>query len=119
MDEKEWKHRRPQKAYKRPQRKKQIIKQLMLWLEDGYASEATSYQLAKALELNASPHFRNILNEMVDEGILTATERDQSGRYTTRFYALAHGADIITRNVNRRVNVKHKGVVSGQLEMWS
>jgi predicted ArsR family transcriptional regulator len=106
-----------QKAYTRKKRKEQVLKQLTIWYETGYAEQATSYQLAKALEITPQQRFRDLLNEMVDEGLLAVVERDQSGRYTTKFYSLVAGATLITSKLTRRVIVKHKGVVSGQLEL--
>ena len=56
---------RKPRAYKRSQRKQQVIKQLMIWYQNGYATEATSYKLARALDLRATQHFADILHEMV------------------------------------------------------
>lgn len=106
------------KAYKRSKRKEQIIKQFRIWYENGYASEATSYKLAQALELTPQQRFRDLLNEMVLEGDLTVTERDQSGRYTTRFYSLSPSLiSYHEKYGKRRIIVKHKGVERGQLEL--
>jgi hypothetical protein len=108
------------KAYKRSKRKEQILLQMRLWHETGYATEATSYRLAKALELEPSPHFRNILNEMVLEGDLTCVERDQSGRYTTRFYSLSQPREHYhEKSLRRKITVSKRGVAVGQLEMFS
>ena len=111
--------KRKPKAYRRSVRKQQVIKQLMIWRENGYAIEATSYRLAKALEMNASPHFIDILNELVEEGALKAEIREQPGRYPTKFYSLGD-AHIITSKFSRRhISVKSRGVAVGQLEMFS
>jgi hypothetical protein len=115
--ETEWKHRRPQKSYRRAVRKKQVFKQLCIWYENGYATEATAYRLARALDMHPSNHFHNILNEMVDEGILKRELRPQPGRVDTYFYSLADASLLITSKLTRRVIVKRRGVVSGQLEL--
>lgn len=111
--------KRKPKAYRRSVRKQQVIKQLLLWRENGYAIEATSYRLAKALELNASPHFIDILNEMVDEGQLGAEVREQPGRYPTKFYSLVDGVTYHGLFSRRHISVKNRGVNVGQLEMFS
>lgn len=82
-----------------------------------YAKEATSYMLADAVDVRPSQKFRDILNEMVGEGILKVEERDQSGRYTTKFYALVDGAHYHGLLSRRKIAVKKRGVVVGQMEM--
>lgn len=84
-----------------------------------YASEATSYMLADALDLRPSQKFRDLLNEMVAEGILSAVERDQSGRWTTKFYLLVESSLITEKYFRRRISVKSRGQAVGQLEMFS
>ena len=107
------------RAYRRSARKQQVIKQLMIWRENGYATEATMYRLAKALNLTPQTTFTSILNEMVDEGALKVEVREQPGRYPTKFYSLGD-ALIITGKVSRRhIAVKSRGVAVGQLEMFS
>lgn len=111
--------KRKPKAYKREQRKEQVILQLRIWLQNGHAKEATSYKLARALELEPSPHFRGILNEMVTEGKLYCIQRAQSGRYGTFFYLLVDKASYHGEIKKRRINITCKGVVAAQLEMWT
>lgn len=107
------------RAYKRSVRKQQVIKQLRIWIENGYATEATSYKLAKALDLRPAQTFRDILNEMVAEGDLVRRPMDKTGRLPGWFYALSDARTLSRVVLKRRVNVKRKGVVSAQLEMWS
>lgn len=109
--------KRQPRSYSREKRKEQVISQLRIWYENGYAKEATSYQLARALDLIPAQTFRDILNEMVDEGLLKVVERDQAGRYTTKFYLLADTSLITKKYGKRRIVVKYKGVERGQLEL--
>jgi len=106
------------RAYRRSVRKQQIIKQLQIWHQNEYGNEATSYKLAKALDLRPSPHFRDILNEMVAEGDLECVERDQSGRMTTRFYSLAESRLITEKFSRRHIRINQRGQNVGQLEMF-
>lgn len=110
---------RVQRAYKRSVRKQQVIKQLMIWYQNGYATEATSYKLARALDIRPTQRFRDILNEMVAEGDLECFERDQSGRFTTRFYLLAEKHLITEKFSRRHISVKSRGQAVGRLEMFS
>lgn len=106
------------RSYRRAQRKAQVIQQLLIWHENGYATEATSYKLAGALGLRPSPHFRDILNEMFEEGDLCREFRDQPGRMGTFFYSLSYH-NLSRSNVTRRkIAVKSRGVNVGQLEMF-
>lgn len=107
------------RAYPRSARKQQVIKQLMIWRENGYAMEATSYRLAKALNLTPQSTFAAILNEMVEEGDLRVEVREQPGRYPTKFYSLSE-ARVLSRVISRRkIAVKSRGQVVGQMEMFS
>lgn len=107
------------RAYRRAERKRQVVKQLAIWFENGYATDATSYKLAKALDMRPSQKFSDILNEMVAEGTLKAEVREQPGRYPTKFYSLSD-VHALSRVISRRhIAVKSRGVAVGQLEMFS
>jgi len=107
------------RAYKRYVRKQQVINQLRIWYQNGYATEATSYKLAKALDIRPTQRFRDILNEMVAEGDLLVVERVQVGRYPTKFYLLAEKRIITEKFSRRHISLKKRGVVVGQLDMFS
>ena len=107
------------RAYRRSARKQQIIKQLRIWHQNGYANEATSYKLAKALDVRPAQTFRDILNEMVTDGDLECVEREQPGRMTTRFYLLTEKHIITKKYSHRHITVRNRGQAVGQLEMFS
>jgi len=107
------------RAYRRSVRKQQIIKQLSIWHQNGYATEATSYKLAKALDMRPTQRLRDILNEMVDEGDLYCQERIINGRFPTKFYLLVETRLITEKYHRRHISVKSRGVAVGQLEMFS
>jgi hypothetical protein len=109
---------RKPRAYRRSVRKQQIIKQLQIWNQNGYANEATSYKLAKALDVVPAQTFRDILNEMVVDGDLVAVDRDQPGRMTTRFYSLASSLLIAEKFSRRHIRINQRGQNVGQLEMF-
>lgn len=107
------------RAYRRSVRKQQVIKQLMIWRENGYAMEATSYRLAKALDMRPSKKFSDILNEMVSDGDLQVEVREQSGRYPTKFYSLSETRSLSRVISRRHIAIRNRGVAVGQLEMFS
>jgi len=109
---------RRQRAYRRSVRKQQIIKQLQIWYHNGFAKEATSHKLAKALDVQPSSHFIGILKEMVSEGDLLVVEREQPGRWVTHFYLLTEKRLITEKYSKRSISVKKRGVSVGQLEMF-
>lgn len=108
------------RAYKRSDRKQQVLKQLGIWRESGYATEATSYKLAKALDMRSSQHLLSILNEMVEDGSLVREMREQSGRMPTFFFAISDSFNHYhEKSFFRRIAIKKRGVVAGQMEMLS
>ena len=109
---------RKRKAYRRSQRKQQIIKQLKIWHQNGYANEVTCNKIAKALDLTPSPHLLDILNEMVEEGDLESRDVHKPGRFPGKVYLLTE-KHVITKKFSRRhISVKSRGVAVGQLEMF-
>lgn len=107
------------RAYRRSARKQQVIKQLRVWYQNGHTTEATSYKLAKALDMRPAQTFRDILNEMVNEGDLLVVERTMAGRYPTKFYSLTEKRLITEKFSRRHIRVNKRGVAVGQLEMFS
>ena len=97
----------------------QVIKQLCIWIQNGYATGATSYKLAKALDIRPSPHFRDILNEMVASGDLECEVMELAGRWDAKFYLLAEKHLITEKYHRRHISVKSRGVAVGQLEIFS
>lgn len=107
------------RAYRRSARKQQIIKQLQIWYENGYAKEVTSPKLAKALDMVASQYFIDILNEMVTEGDLESREVHRPGRFPGKVYLLTESRLITEKYSRRHISVKSRGQAVGQLEMFS
>lgn len=111
--------KREPKAYRRGKRKQQVLNKLREWNESDYAKQVTSYKLAKALDITPSPHFRDILNEMVSEGDLLVVEAQPSGRFPTKFYLLASSPLITEKSYRRTITFKKRGFVVERLEMFS
>jgi hypothetical protein len=107
------------KAYSREKRKDQIKLQFRVWIDNGDTEPKTMYRIARALGMTPSVKIYAMLDELIVDGYLTMESRDQSGRWTTRFYYPVVTTLITEKYGKRRINVKRKGVVSGQLEMWT
>lgn len=106
------------KAYSREKRKDQIIGQFCIWSENGDTKPKTMYRIARALAMTPSVKIYAMLDELIHEGKLTYEMRDQSGRWATRFYSLTQPREHYHEKYGkRRIVVKHKGVVSAQLDM--
>jgi len=107
------------RAYSREKRKEQIRLQFSIWRRNGDTAPKTMPRIARALELVPSQHVADILNEMAQEGILNVEERDQAGRWTTKFYLLVE-KHVITEKFSRRsIAVRSRGKNVGQLELFS
>jgi hypothetical protein len=107
------------RAYKRSERKEQVLGQFGTWQANGDNEPKTMYRIAKALGMTPQQHVTDILLELVDEGKLGFVEREKSGRWTARAYYSTVKTLITEKYGKRRIAVKHKGVERGQLELWS
>ena len=107
------------RQYKRAERKEQVLRQFGVWRDNGDTEPKTMQRIAKALDLVPSTKFRDILLEMELEGKLVTEMRDQSGRWTTRFYYPVVSRLITEKYSRRKITVSKRGVAVGQLEMFS
>lgn len=109
---------KPVKAYRRAKRKEQVVNTLLILHQHENQTEATSYGLAKRLNIEPTQRFRDMLNEMVAEGDLHFVDRDQSGRFRTRFYLLTEKHLITEKFARRKISVVKRGAVVAQMEMF-
>lgn len=105
------------RQYSREKRKAQVLMQFGVWQENGDTEPKTMQRIAKALGLVPAYKVTLMLLEMERDGDLVTEMRDQSGRWTTRFYALSPIRTLSRVVLKRRVVVKHKGVERAQLEL--
>ena len=109
-----------QKAYKREQRKEQILLQFDVWYSNGDTEPKTMTRIARALDLTPSTKFTHILLELVADGKLVSDWYEKSGRWTSRGFVLNSEARTLSRVVlRRRITVSKRGVAVGQLELFS
>lgn len=107
------------RAYSREKRKEQIRLQFSVWHRNDDTEPKTMNRIAKALGMIPSQNIQNMLLEMVEAGDLTVEERDQKGRWTTKFYLLVESRLITEKFSHRHITVRSRGVAVGQLEMFS
>lgn len=93
--------------------------QFRVWYGNGDFEHKTMPRIAKALGMVPSQHVSDMLNEMAEAGVLTVEERDQKGRWTTKFYLLHEKASYHGEKHVRQIPLKSRGVAVGQLEMFS
>jgi len=93
--------------------------QFKVWIDNGDHEPKTMYRIAKALGMTPNTRIYSMLNELVVEGYLTVEERDQSGRWTTKFYYPVVSTLITEKYLRRKITVSKRGVSVGQLEMFS
>lgn len=106
------------KAYSRAKRKQQVLLQFAVWRGNGDAEPKTMYRIARALGMTPSTKFTGILAEMVSEGSLLYEARDQKGRWTTRFFQVNQAFEHYHEKYGkRRIVVKQRGKIAGQLEL--
>jgi len=110
---------RERKQYGKEKRKEQIRLQFSIWARNGDRQPKTMPRIAKALDIWPRQGLHHMLQEMVEAGDMTVEERDQSGRWTTKFYLLTESRLITEKFSRRHISLKKRGVVVGQLEMFS
>lgn len=108
-----------QRSYRRAQRKQQIITLLKIWKQSGYAESATSYKIAKGLGMRPQQAILRLLYEMVDEGDLHKELVQRPGRWEGYEFLLTEKHVITEKFSRRHISLKKRGVVVGQLEMFS
>ena len=106
-----------QRAYARADRKAQVLGQFQVWSDNGDTEQKTMGRIARALDLTPSPHVRDILLEMVEDGDLVVEDRNELGQFGIRYFTLSEARTLSRVVLKRRVIVNRKGVVAGQLEM--
>jgi len=87
------------KALSRAERKEQIIIWFAIRIQKHNLSYATSYSIARGLGLSPSQKLRDMLNEMVESGLLDVKEHNKKGRFAGRSYMLAKGTFTEPRRV--------------------
>ena len=107
------------RAYKRSERKAQVLSQFGVWQANGDHEPKTMNRIAKALGMTPQQHVTDMLLELVNEGKLAFVEREKSGRWTARAYYSTTKTLITEKSLRREIPVKKRGVAVGQLGLFS
>lgn len=100
------------KALDRAGRKDTIILWFAIRIQKHNLSYATSYAIAHGLGLSPSQKLREILNEMVESGLLDVKEHNKKGRFAGRSYMLAKGTFHEPRRVLKmKINSKQEDML--------
>jgi len=91
--------------------------QFAVWHTNGDDEPKTMNRIAKALNMTPSPHVRDMLLELVSEGQLEFMAREKTGRWTARGYYPVIKRLITEKYGKRRIVVKQRGAVVGQMEL--
>lgn len=98
------------------EREIQVINWFAIRLQHDNDEYATSYEIAKGLELSPSSKLRQILGNMVENGSLESTAIERSGRWTSRGYRLKSGT--FKRPTKQMATIKLRANGQEQMELF-
>lgn len=104
------------KSLTKDERKIQIITWFAVRIQNNNKEYASSYEIARGLDMSPSSHLRAILEELVGEGRLQAQTLERQGRWQGRGYMLTDGTYQPPRKRSISINSKSRPV--GQIEMF-
>lgn len=106
------------KAYSREERRAMIIQSFAIMVQHGQDPRCTATRMARKLGLEPSTHFRSIMTEMAQEGVLCVEKVAHRSNRDKSVYSLPEGSyqELFHR---RSIVINAKGKVAGQLELFS
>jgi hypothetical protein len=105
------------KNHTKEQQERRIIHLFAEWIKMHRREVwATSYEIARGLDMTPQSPFRKILNGMVDSGVLVSRKAHRPGRWQAVEYTLRPGTYRLPSP--HMVNLKVRGKQEGQLELW-
>lgn len=105
------------KAFSKEERRSMIVTWFAIRIQNGNENYATMNTIARGLGLSPSTHLANILKGMCADKILHSLPHEKNGRWTGSKYMLMPGTYQPPKK--RTVQLKIRGKVAGQLEMFS
>lgn len=93
----------PRFAYKRAERKEQVVLTFIVRYANVGESPMTMTLIAKKLDMRPSKHLSDILKEMVGEGILEVEEQEYHTNSVAHFYKLAKGTYTMPKRLERMI----------------
>ncbi len=126
----------PGKSFSRAVRKSHIVTSFVNRFKNGKKEEVTSAQVAKALMLEPSGHIRELLGELVRDGILDCRKvdnphghnlvsgKDENGKNVTGGHSFKLWFKLSDKKIaeieseGHSVTIKKNGKEVGQLKLW-
>lgn len=107
-----------QRTYGRQKRKDQILTAFKIAVQNEDFEPKSVADIGRLIGLNRSTHLQGILHEMSEAGELVESWRDVEGKMGAYVFTLssANYHELLSR---RKIAVKNRGVVVGQMEMFS
>lgn len=106
------------KLQSRAGRQTQILMTLELRHKNGHGAGDTCAGLARALGLEPSSYFRQLLSGLVADNRLIMREVELPGRWPGYWYELPDSHVDLLNGKKRSVPVKVNGKPAGQLSLW-
>lgn len=107
------------RSMSRAGRRNQIILAFALKIKNGLGDEMTSYEIARKIDLRpTSPNFRDLISQMVIDGLLKVREVENETTFGDRakmYYSLGEQAP---KPEKRTVQIRANGKQAGQLELF-
>jgi len=105
------------KAYRRDERKVQIMAALAIKAQHGQQPKMTMYQLAKRLDMSPSTHLLNILKEMQSVGLLTCEREEHRSGIERLVWWLPGGSYQLPMEAAREIPIKKNGISQGVMSL--
>lgn len=99
----------PNRAYRRDERKDQIVLAFNIRYANVGESPMTMTLIAKKLDMRPSGHLSSILKEMVADGILEVTVQEYRNSGVSHFYKLKPGTYTMPKRLERMVKFTVNG----------
>lgn len=106
------------RAYSRGERENMITMAFAYHIQKGGSNRLTMYSIARKIGLVPTIHIMKILKGMAVDGKLTFEVVKRSGRWDTFVWSLPDGS-FTTPKKERTIEVKARGKVVAQLELWT
>jgi len=106
------------RSMSRAGRRNQVLMAFAIQIKNGLGDEMTSYEIARKIDLRpTSPNFRDLLSQMVMDGILKCREVESSKGFEKKAKFIYSPAQAIVPE-KRTVGIRANGRQIGQLELF-
>jgi len=100
-------------------RRNQVMLAFAIQIKHGLGSEMTAYEIARKIDLRpTSPNFRDLLSQMVMDGLLKCRLIEKPGRRIKGNATFVYSPAKPIEREKRSIAVRANGKQAGQLEMF-